>query len=186
MIRPNNRTLKKVYTVDDNTDEKDYSGVVDTKAEPDINSKYNGLHFDRHFINEVPRDWPRFHIEKYGQDIVIFRRVSDKNDKHSFYVRIGHKNDDGTYYLKSFADAISYNGDALFKIIAQSGIKLLKGSLFRDIYEKKYDKLGVGEAVYISEHNDPGAIYGKYYKVKQVTSENRYKLEESKGISNDK
>lgn len=186
MIRPNNRTLKKVYTVDKDTDEKDYSGVVDTKAEPDINSKYNGLHFDRHFINEIPRDWPRFHIEKYGQDIVIFRRVSDKNDKHAFYVRIGHKNDDGTYYLKSFADAITYNGDALFERIAQSGIKLLKGSLFRDIYENKYDKLGVGEAVYISEHNDPGAIYGKYYKVKQVTSENRYKLEESKGISNDK
>ena len=173
ILRANSKDLKKIYVTDVETNKRVYSGVDDI-----------GVHYDRLFTSTNSRSWPRWHMEKYNNDIVIFRRISDKIGTSGYYVRVGHKNEDQTYYLQSLNDAKEYRGDDSFMNIALKGIKMLKGTVIGGLYENKYDKLEEGQAVFISDHNDPGSLYPKSYRVKKAYQDNKtYKLEE---VINDK
>ena len=70
----------------------------------------------------------------------------------AYYIRVGHKNVDAIYDLKSIENGIRYNEEGAFnKKLNNAKIRLVKGVINGAYYENKGEDLVEGQIIAISD-----------------------------------
>lgn len=148
------------------------------------NGVVNGTYYDRWFEAKGERKWPKWHIEKFDDKITVFRRISAEEGLSGFYVRVGHKNTEPIYDLRSVEDGIKYNeNDRIKPEKDKTSLRVVKGVVQNGgFYKNRYDDLTVGQVVMISDFSDPGNMYGQEYIIDQKISDELYRVKELKGF----
>jgi len=141
----------------------------------------DGIYYDRWFeSSSAEHKWPKWHIEKFDDKITVFRRISGNEGLSGFYVRVGHKNTDPIYDLKSVQDGIEYDENGKFNPVENSEkIRAVKGVVLPGgFYKNKFDELKEGQIISISDYTDPGNMYARQYRIDQKLGTELYRVKE--------
>jgi hypothetical protein len=130
-----------------------------------------GNYYDRYYESDGEREWPKYHVEKFGDKVTVYRiqNVEYTGSKYignkAYYVKVGMKNRNPIYDIHSLSDAQDYNVNDAFN----TKIHHINGFVSpTNIYESEFHSFKEGDVLSISGFSDPGKMYPITYRVKKV------------------